>query len=455
MVYKAVEKSTKLVRAAKKINIYDVTNKNTFLKEVSALKVLDHPNIIKLYEVYEDENYGWVYLIEEFWGGGDLLDYILDNEGLNETEAKRVFYQIISSLIYWHKNCISHRDLKPDNFMLSSREPNATVKLIDFGLSRQFFKFSEKGGEVTRMETKAGTKLYMAPEVLNRDYSNSWDMWSWGVILYIMISFKFPFEQTNELEKEIISLNYNFDDPVWEHISKKCKDLISKLLMPEKDRITAKQVLKHPWMKNFHLIDKVIKDKTILMERFDDFKESGMFKRAVLSFLASKVSDDDIKEEIALFRKFDSDHDGYITKKELRKGLRKLKYRTDKEIDKIMDKMDTDHNGAINFNEFISALLNEGITKDFKRIQDAFNFFDLDGDGYIDEEELKAALTKKDFPDLWSDVFIDAIKECDLDGDGKISYEEFLTSMSMNFDKLAKKNIKSSLKNVKKLSKVI
>eukprot|EP00344_Euplotes_crassus_P001824 CAMPEP_0197002958 /NCGR_PEP_ID=MMETSP1380-20130617/7346_1 /TAXON_ID=5936 /ORGANISM="Euplotes crassus, Strain CT5" /LENGTH=495 /DNA_ID=CAMNT_0042421309 /DNA_START=8 /DNA_END=1496 /DNA_ORIENTATION=- len=410
-VYKAIEKRTKLVRAAKKIDIYNLTNKDTFLKEVSALKVLDHPNIIKLYEVYEDVANACVYLIEEFCEGGELFDYIVVNEGLPEPEAKRVFHQIVSSLLYCHKNCISHRDLKPDNFMLASSDPGATIKLIDFGLSRQFFKFHEGGGEVMRMETKAGTKLYMAPEVLDGTTQARVTCGHEVSSLYIMVSFAIPFERPTEMESDIRNLNYNFDNPVWKNISSECKDLISKLLVPEKDRITAKRALKHPWMKNSLVMDEETRNKTILMERFENFKDSGMFKKAVLSFLASKVNDDDIKEEIALFRKFDDNNDGYITRKELAKGLRKLKYRTDEEIDEIMERMDTDKNGAINFNEFISASLNDTVSKDFQRIEEAFHFFDKDGDGYIDEHELQTALAQKDFPDLGGDIFIDAIKE--------------------------------------------
>lgn len=438
------------MRAAKKIEISNLTNKDTFLKEVSALKVLDHPNIIKLYEVYEDALEGWVYLIEEFWEGGELFDYIVVNEGLPEPEAKRVFHQLVSSLLYCHKNCISHRDLKPDNFMLASSEPGATIKLIDFGLSRQFFKFHEGGGEVQRMETKAGTKLYMAPEVLERNYSNSCDMWSLGVILFIMVSFTIPFERPTEMESDIRNLNYGFNNEVWDKISPEWKDLISKLLVHEKDRISAKHALKHSWMKKAAIPDETIQHKTIMMERFEEFKDSGMFKKAVMSFLASKVNDEDIKEEIKLFRRFDTNNDGYITKKELAKGLRKLKYRTDAEIDVIMDKMDTDKNGAINFNEFISASLNDTVTKDFQRIEEAFHFFDKDGNGYIEEDELKEVLDQKDFPGLGGEVFVEAIREWDADGDGRISYEEFLTYMGVKMNKMASQNMSMSWKSVGK-----
>jgi len=119
-------------------------------------------------------------MVEEYCEGGELFEYIVNNDGLPEQEAARIFHQITSSILYCHKNCICHRDLKPDNFMLSkkvkdvNKKTNSVVKLIDFGLSRQFFKFNEDGGgKIERMETRAGTKLYMAPEVFDRDYSDA------------------------------------------------------------------------------------------------------------------------------------------------------------------------------------------------------------------------------------------------------------------------------------------
>ena len=128
-------------------------------------------------------------------------------------------------------------------------------------------------------------------------------------------------------------------------------------------------------------------------------------------YLATKVNDDDIKDEIVLFNNFDTNNDGYITKKELKKGLLKLKKKTDQEIDEIMDSIDTDKNGAINFNEFISATLNTTVSEDYERIIKAFEFFDLDKDGLIDENELKSVLTGKEFSKIDSKIFTETIKE--------------------------------------------
>ncbi|CAI2365330.1 unnamed protein product [Moneuplotes crassus] len=444
VVFKAHEKHTGLIRAIKQVMNENIKNYDGFMGEVAALKTLDHPNIIKLYEVYEDKD--CVYLVQEFCEGGELFYHIVENDHLEEKEAARVFLQITSSILYCHKNCICHRDLKPDNFMLASKDSESLVKLIDFGLSRSFYKLKDEGGEMLRMETRAGTALYMAPEVLDKDYSNACDTWSLGVILYIMISGLLPFEGSTdaEIEENIRNINYDFDDDVWKEASDEVKDLISKMLVYEKDRITPKEALKHPWLAKFTEQSHET-DKMSYVEKLEDFKDSNNLKKAILSFLATKVNDEEIKDEIELFNSFDTNNDGYITKKELKKGLYKLGKRTDEEVDQIMDSMDTDKNGAINFNEFISATLNSGISKDYERIVKAFEFFDLDNDGLIDENELKNALAGQEFAKIDVGIFQEAIKQCDLDNDGKISFDEFGKIMSLQLDKMAKDNMRDTL----------
>lgn len=255
--------------------------------------------------------------------------------------------------------------------MLSTRDKNPTVKLIDFGLSRSFFKYRGVGkekGEVLRMETRAGTALYMAPEVLSKDYSNACDTWSLGVILYIMLSGLLPFNGSNdsEIEEAIINLCYDFEDEdgAWDGKSDEVKDLISKMLVYEKDRITPKEALSHPWVLKMLGSNHDSTYRGSFVDKFEDFKESNQLKKAILSFLATKVNDSEIQDEIDLFNHFDSNNDGYITKKELKKGLMKIRKHTDEEVEAIMNSIDTDKNGAINFNEFISATLNQTISKD-------------------------------------------------------------------------------------------
>lgn len=153
--------------------------------------------------------------------------------------------------MYCHTNGIVHRDLKPENFMFESDKKDSRLKLIDFGLSRSFYKFEKKGmGKVIRMKTKAGTAFFMAPEVIIQNYTKECDLWSIGVILYVMLSGYPPFFGNNEREilENVLAGKYDFDDEVWNSISDEAKDLIGKLLVPESERLRANDIKKHPWL---------------------------------------------------------------------------------------------------------------------------------------------------------------------------------------------------------------
>jgi len=434
-VFKGYEKETGALRAIKKIPLEKIINYQSIINEVTALKNLDHPNIIKLYEVYEDND--CIYLVQEFCEGGELFDYIADRDHLSEKDAANIFKQIMQAIIYWHKNRICHRDLKPDNFMFASKKEGSAVKLIDFGLSRSFYKFQMTGeGKCLRMQTKVGTAHYMAPEILKQDYSYACDTWSAGVILYIMLWGYPPFigKDEEEVFRANLEGNYDFNDKVWDEVSDEAKDLISKILVPEKERLTPKECLNHPWVKN--AMDSTISDDTqkLFLDRLRQFQGASKLKKAILSYLASRVTEDEIKANIQLFNQIDKNHDGYITLKELQKGLLGKDKKSYDEIETIMMSVDTDNNGAINFNEFIAATLDVSIYKDYANLEKAFKFFDKDHDGEIDEKELKASLAGKEFKHIDTKIFSSALEESDKDKNGKIDFKEFLRCMSARFE---------------------
>lgn len=151
------------------------------------MRNLDHPNIIKLYETFEDSRN--IYLVMEICEGGELFDRIIDKGQFSETEARVIFTQMIQAINYCHSNGIAHRDLKPENFLFLTKAEDSPIKVIDFGLSKHF---DEKGGH-SAMTTRAGTPYYISPEVLSGNYDESCDIWSSGVILYILLSGVPPF----------------------------------------------------------------------------------------------------------------------------------------------------------------------------------------------------------------------------------------------------------------------
>lgn len=393
VVYEATEKETQQLRAIKKINKDNIKNEQRFFNELTALKTLDHPHIIKLFEIFEDDEN--VYLVQEFCSGGELFDNLAEQDHFDETYAAVIFEQILKALWYCHNNKICHRDLKPENFMFSSKDDNASLKLIDFGLSRSFFHMTSTGQRaLLRMQTKAGTAFFMSPEVIQGNYSNSCDMWSAGCILYLMLSGYPPFdgETQEEIFASILEGKYDFDDEEWEGVSDDAKDLINQLLTNENDRLSAKNALKHSWIKTHVKKSKKKGVSTSHLKRLKDFSKMNKVRKIVCSFLASRVSNEEIEKQLESFIKLDKNKDGYITFKELKKGLGS-EY-TDEQIREIMDSVDTDKNGAIDYNEFVAATLDAEIAKNLKKLEVAFKYFDSNQDGFIDGKELKKALDK-------------------------------------------------------------
>lgn len=188
-------------------------------------------------------------------------------------------------------------------------------------------------------------------------------MWSVGVILYIMLCGYPPFDGNTEEEifKAIQTQKYDFNDDVWEQVSDEAKDLISKLLVPENERLSPKEALKHPWLENISEADHSDKPKVPLgkthITRLKNFHKMENFKKVVFTFIASRTSDNEILEEMEAFKKLDKNKDGYITLPELKAAL-KLSV-SEEELEGILKGVDTDKNGAINYTEFIAATLNQ------------------------------------------------------------------------------------------------
>ena len=213
-----------------------------FLREIEILKTLDHPNVIKFYEAYENKtNY---FIVQEYLDGGDLgkvFEY--QQLSVKESDAKEFMWQIFLSLNYLHQKGIAHRDIKPENFLMLKKGSNI-IKLIDFGLSATINSSNE-----TIQET-VGSPFYIAPEVLEREYTPLCDVWSAGVIFYNFMTCQFPFDSDqNEKLFDLIKAGV-YDKTVIEQsdYSSQAKDLLQKLLLRENDgRLSAKECLLHPW----------------------------------------------------------------------------------------------------------------------------------------------------------------------------------------------------------------
>ncbi|KAG8459848.1 hypothetical protein KFE25_014411 [Diacronema lutheri] len=211
--------------------------------EVAIMERIDHKNVVKLYEVFDES--AKINLVMELVTGGELFDRIVARGSYTEADAAECVRQICDALAYMHANDICHRDLKPENILYASPADDAAIKLADFGLAKVV---SEKA----IMQTACGTPGYVAPEILqNTGFGIEVDMWSVGVILYILLCGFPPFyeEELPRLFATIMAGRYDFPSPWWDTVSADAKDLVNKLLVVDpKKRLTAEQVLKHPWI---------------------------------------------------------------------------------------------------------------------------------------------------------------------------------------------------------------
>ncbi|XP_051788516.1 myosin light chain kinase 2, skeletal/cardiac muscle-like [Erpetoichthys calabaricus] len=244
-VHRCTEKSSGMKMAAKLIKFRNAKDKEVINNEVQVMNQLSHPNVIQLYDAYEVKNE--IILIMEYVDGGELFDRIIDDSyHLTEVDAMLFIKQICEGIHYMHQMYVLHLDLKPENILCVNRTGHQ-VKIIDFGLARRY-KPREK------LRVSFGTPEFLAPEIVNFDFvSFPTDLWTLGVISYMLLSGLSPFLGDNDSQtlSNVLSVNWYFDEEAFEHVSEEAKDFISNLLIKEKSgRLSAAQCLKHPWLNN-------------------------------------------------------------------------------------------------------------------------------------------------------------------------------------------------------------
>ena len=433
-VFLAMNLITKQNVAIKKINkikeneIDDLEVKN----EINILRNLDHPNIVKIIEFYSTENA--YYIITDYCPSGELFNQI--NNSYNEFQLAVLFYQIFSGLYYLHANNIIHRDLKLENILLSEIEKDYKsnlkyfwIKIIDFGTSKIFSKHRKEKSIV-------GSSYYIAPEVLNQCYNEKCDTWSVGVILYMLICGKPPFDGKDDFEIiDKIKIG-KFDDQNKRLLnsSEEVQDLVHKLLNVNiKKRLSAHEALGHPWFKKFNgkslysnISDEEIK---VYLQRLRHFQINSKFQQMVLAFIVHNINDnDEIKDILKIFRLFNINDDGKLTKNELYHGLIKYYNEEDirKEINDIYFMLDGADRGFLEFEEFLRACLDKKKLLSDENLLYAFNFFDKDFTGKISVDKIKATFVENS---VKNEVFENILNEIDHNQDGEIDFKDFKNMM--------------------------
>ena len=426
----AVHKLTKQVRAVKIIQKAKV-NINALLNEINILSKLSHPNIMQIFEVFDDNTN--VYIVSEYCKGGELFDIISKKGSFTEKDACVIMKQLMSAICYSHQNNIVHRDLKPENILMDNDTDDLTIKLIDWGCA-QTIKSAKQSKQAD------GTTYYIAPEVLKGEYDEKCDIWACGVIFYILLCGYPPFngETDDEIYEAVLSGKFQFPEEDWDQVSQDAKDLIKKMLTKDpKKRISALYSMQDVWFKKNE--EKSEYDKKLakkVLNNMKKFKKHRILEKTIISFIINQLVKKDERLELEKqFKDWDTNGDGVLSKEEIINGYRKTYGKVDEnEIENMIKSIDLDGNGVIDYNEFLACSINKDKILRNDNLKICFDEFDTDKSGKISVDEV-SSIFKQGNNENNNDMeaFKNMVKNADENGDGEISFEEFQDIMNKFF----------------------
>lgn len=385
-------------------------------EEIEILKEVNHPNIMKIYETSEDKLY--IYIVMEHFHGRVLFDRIRERGPFTDVQAIKILKSILSVIKYLHGRDIIYRDLKLENMLYDGND----VKLMDFSLA-------VKNSKHKAQKDIVGSPYYIAPEVLNGKYDKRCDIWSFGILAYIMMVGKAPFEGagTAQILDNVLTKEPDYDPRV---LSSLAIDFIRQILVknPNK-RAKISDIESHKLFKNApgsdkkYLIDKFIE----VWENMLNFKYENQFQVAIYLFLFNNVIDrNKIKKVDELFRVIDMKSEGYITKNKLMRFCKDNNIQVDqREVDAVFSKISFKGDGLLTYNDFLAGSFNQNQLLNEDNIKMCFRIFDQDNSGCISIEEFATM-----FPQVDKNLLENFLREFDVDGNGDIDLPEFKALLS-------------------------
>jgi len=431
VVRKCMDRETKEWYAIKSILKSKVTKIDVLKREIEILAEVDHKNIIKLVEVHEDAKY--LHLITELCTGGELFDRIIEKtetaEGhYSEKDAAKLVASILDAIAYCHEMQIVHRDLKPENFLFVSHDEDAPVKIIDFGLSRH-----EESGHGF-MRTKVGTPYYVAPEVLKREYTKSCDIWSLGVITYILLCGYPPFygDSDNQIFDQVKAGQFDFPSPEWDTISDNAKDFVCCLLkLDPSKRLTAAQALNHRWIREQTKGTKnaIRYKENPRSQTFQKFMGMNKLKKVALGYIGTHLTEKEVLCLTDMFERLDKNGDGTLTLQELEKELascNEFNYDIQEKLCILRQDLSLTGTESIVWKDFLAAMADKSLLIKEEKIRMAFDHFRQSGGKGVRVSDLVDLIGGKEGAKEILDLD-------QLDNKMEITYEEFRTMMTDSF----------------------
>mmetsp|Transcript_123114 Transcript_123114/g.213576 ORF Transcript_123114/g.213576 Transcript_123114/m.213576 type:complete len:521 (+) Transcript_123114:1-1563(+) len=378
---------------------------------------MDHPHVVRLVDVYESATK--LSLVMECMSGGELFDRVLARKKYSEKDAAIAAYQMLLAIQYLHHKKVVHRDIKLENFLYESKESDH-LKLIDFG-------FSKIWDPDTRMKMSCGTLAYVAPEVLSKSYDSQCDVWSLGVVIFILLVGYMPFagSESNQIAA-IKAGRYTWKEVQWRRVSAEGQTFIRSMLkLDPKERLTPQQALEHPWIQNrdeaaLERVDSGL--DTDMLKDMRSFAEASKFRRACFGAMAWSLTNAERAQVRDAFLAMDKENKGVITIADFKEVISAQFEIADSEMVEIFSALDMAKDEQIHYSEFLAAMASSRLTMHSGLIQKTFKRFDVDGNGLISEKDLRSVLGE-----TFEGEKVEAlIAEADTDKDGKISYEEFV-----------------------------
>lgn len=385
--------------------------------ECEIFLAMDHPHIALLVDVYEEP--GQLHLVMECLTGGEVFHRVAKRKRYSEHDALDTIHQMLLAVNYIHSHDVVHRDLKLENFLYDS-EDSDILKLIDFG-------FSKIVSPNTRMAVSCGSLAYCAPEVLNRNYTSQCDLWSMGVISFILLSGYMPFYGSFQKQIENIKTgNILWKPEKWKAVSKEAEEFVKQLLtMDPTKRLTAQQALEHSFLKDRTKSTNDVDSSTL--EALCSFGQASAFRKACLNVMAWSLSNEERASVRDAFLALDVDKTGVIRLWELKQVLEGRVKISNEQIVEVFRALDQNHQDEINYSEFLAAMCTSKIHMHDDLLKQTFHRFDTDNSGVITIENLKEV-----FGEGYDGEKIEAmLAEADFSQDGKISFQEFMAYMRM------------------------